>query len=127
MFRVLLVEDNEMNSDMLSRRLRRQGWQVSLATTGREAVDMATDNIPDLILMDLSLPEIDGWTATRILREHTATHDVLVIALTAHAMSGDCERALQAGCDGFETKPIDFARLLATIASLTATREHPCA
>jgi two-component system cell cycle response regulator DivK len=115
-----------MNSDMLSRRLKRQGWEVTLATTGSEGVLMAIETIPDLVLMDLSLPEIDGWTATRMLRENPVTKEIGIIALTAHAMSGDRERALSAGCDAFETKPIDFARLSAQIASLSAQRGKPC-
>jgi CheY-like chemotaxis protein len=119
MLRILVVEDNEMNSDMLSRRLLRKGWQVSLARTGREGVEMAVQTVPDLILMDMSLPEIDGWTATRMLRENPATQHIGIIALTAHAMSGDRERALEAGCDSFETKPINFVSLTAKIAELT--------
>ena len=126
MLRILLVEDNEMNSDMLSRRLKRQGWQVALATTGSEGVLMAIETTPDLILMDLSLPEIDGWTATRMLRANPVTKEIGIIALTAHAMSGDRERALSAGCDAFETKPIDFARLASQIANLTAQRGRSC-
>lgn len=115
-----------MNSDMLSRRLIRNGWQVTLATTGRQGVRMAIDTAPDLILMDMSLPEIDGWTATRMLRENPLTKEIGIIALTAHAMSGDRERALSAGCDAFETKPIDFAQLAAQIAKLAARRGKLC-
>lgn len=119
MLRILIVEDNEMNSDMLSRRLIRKGWQVSLARTGREGVEMAARTVPDLVLMDMSLPEIDGWTATRMLRENPLTKDLAIIALTAHAMPGDRERALAAGCDAFETKPIDFVSLSGKINELT--------
>lgn len=117
-FRILLVEDNEMNSDMLVRRLARKGYQVKLAVNGRQGVDFAASILPDLILMDMSLPEIDGWTATRMLRRNPATESIPVIALTAHAMSGDRERALEAGCDDFETKPVDFARLVGRIENL---------
>jgi two-component system cell cycle response regulator DivK len=123
---VLLVEDNEMNRDMLSRRLTRCGWHVLHATTGLQAVEMAAGTAPDIVLMDLSLPDLDGWEATRRIRENASTRGLPVIALTAHAMSGDRERALEAGCDGFETKPIDFPRLVAQIVSLTAAREQTC-
>jgi CheY-like chemotaxis protein len=121
-----LVEDNEMNSDMLSRRLTRRGWQVTLATTGSQGVRMAIETAPDLILMDMSLPEIDGWTATRMLRANPLTKEIGIIALTAHAMSGDRERALDAGCDAFETKPIDFAKLTSQIADVTVRRRKSC-
>ena len=104
---------------MLSRRLLRKGWEVSLARTGREGVEMAAQTLPDLILMDMSLPEIDGWTATRMLRANPLTQHIGIIALTAHAMSGERELALEAGCDDFETKPIDFASLTAKISELT--------
>lgn len=124
MLRILIVEDNEMNSDMLSRRLLRKGWSVFLAKTGREGVEMAAKNMPDLILMDMSLPEIDGWTATRMIRTNPLTRHIGIIALTAHAMSGDRERALEAGCDDFETKPINFASLTAKISELTDRGVH---
>jgi len=120
MLRILLVEDNEMNSDMLSRRLVRRGFEVSLARTGREGLHMAERMAPDLILMDMSVPEIDGWTATRMLRENPTTRHIGIIALTAHAMHGDRERALTAGCDAFETKPVNFVSLTAEIAKLSA-------
>ena len=126
MLRVLLVEDNEMNRDMLSRRLVRGGWAVLLAATGLEAVQMAAEHLPDVILMDLSLPDVDGWTATRMIRQDEVTKDIVVVALTAHAMSGDRERALSAGCDGFETKPIDFPHLVEQMSSLAAGRRQPC-
>ncbi len=113
--RLLLVEDNEMNRDMLSRRLRRHGFELHVATDGEQALQQAHSLGPDLILMDMSLPVIDGWEATRRLKAGEATRTIPVIALTAHAMSGDCERALEAGCDDFDTKPIDLPRLLAKI------------
>ena len=127
MLRILIVEDNEMNSDMLSRRLLRKGWEVSLARTGREGVEMAAKTLPDLILMDMSLPEIDGWTATRMLRANPLTRHIPIIALTAHAMSGDRERALAAGCDAYQTKPINFASLTAKIAELMDRGVHGAA
>ena len=109
--RILLVEDQEMNRDMLSRRLKKRGYEVSIAVDGAEGVDKARSENPDLILMDMSLPEIDGWEATRRLKSDDRTRAVPVIALTAHAMSGDRERAFEAGCDDYATKPIDFAVL----------------
>ena len=112
-----------MNSHMLSRRLERLGLEVKLARTGRKGIDMAISMQPDLILMDMSRPEIDGWTATRMLRENPATAKIGIIALTAHAMSGDRERVLDAGCDAFETKPVDFARLSTQIVELMERRE----
>lgn len=117
MAKILLVEDNEMNRDMLSRRLLRQGHELVMAVDGQEAVDKAMTEAPDLILMDLSLPIIDGWEATRRIR--TASNRPLpIIALTAHAMAGDREKALQAGCDDFDTKPVDLPRLLGKIEAL---------
>ena len=115
MAKVLLVEDNEMNRDMLSRRLTKRGYDVEVAVDGAEAVSMAKANPPDLILMDMSLPIMDGWTATRALKEEDATRSIPVIALTAHAMSGDQERAIEAGCDDFDTKPVELQRLLGKI------------
>jgi CheY-like chemotaxis protein len=112
MTRILLVEDNEMNRDMLSRRLERKGYEVELAVDGRQGVDKAKTLEYDLVLMDMSLPEIDGWAATRELRADPATKELPIIALTAHAMSGDRERALEAGCDDYDTKPIELNRLL---------------
>ena len=120
MARVLLVEDNEMNRDMLSRRLTKRGYDVEIAVDGAEAVSMATANPPDLILMDMSLPIMDGWTATRTLKGEASTAGVPVIALTAHAMAGDQERALEAGCDDFDTKPVELQRLLGKMESLLA-------
>lgn len=119
---VLLVEDNEANRNMLSRRLIRNYWEVSMATDGREGLEMAAALKPDLILMDMSLPEVSGWEATKRLKESNDTRGIPVIALTAHAMPNDMERALNAGCDAFETKPIDFAHLLETMARLLAKR-----
>jgi CheY-like chemotaxis protein len=117
MARILLVEDNEMNRDMLSRRLVRSGHEVSIAIDGQEAIDKATAEAPDVILMDLSLPVIDGWEATRRLRADPATAGLRIIALTSHAMSGDREKALAAGCDDYDTKPLDLPRLLGKIAA----------
>lgn len=115
---ILLVEDNELNRDMLSRRLARQGYQVVQAVDGGEAIERARDSAPDLILMDLSLPVIDGWEATRRLKADEATRRIPVIALTAHAMAGDREQAMAAGCDDFDTKPVELPRLLEKIAAL---------
>jgi two-component system cell cycle response regulator DivK len=118
MTRILLVEDNEMNRDMLSRRLERKGYEVELAVDGRQGVDKAKTLEYDLVLMDMSLPEIDGWEATRELRADPATKELPIIALTAHAMSGDRERALDAGCDDYDTKPIELSRLLGKMEAL---------
>lgn len=118
---ILLVEDNELNRDMLSRRLARQGYQVVQAVDGGEAIARARDSAPDLILMDLSLPVIDGWEATRRLKADEATRRIPVIALTAHAMAGDREQAMAAGCDDFDTKPVELPRLLEKIAALLGT------
>ena len=115
---ILLVEDNEMNRDMLSRRLERAGYRVILAVDGPRGIAAARMEAPDLVLMDMSLPEIDGWEATRHLKQDPATRGIPVIALTAHAMVSDREKALQAGCDDYDTKPIDFARLRAKIQKL---------
>lgn len=112
---ILIVEDNEMNRDMLSRRLKRRGYDILFATNGAEGLEQAHAQSPDLILMDMSLPVIDGWDATRQLKASQATKKIPIIALTAHAMSGDRQRALDAGCDDFETKPIELERLLEKI------------
>ncbi len=120
MARVLIVEDNEMNRDMLARRLSRRGHEVSVAVDGRMGIERARAEVPDVILMDLSLPEVDGWEATRRLKADSATAPIPVIALTAHAMPGDSARAREAGCDDYDTKPVELARLLAKIAALTA-------
>jgi CheY-like chemotaxis protein len=118
--KILLVEDNAMNRDMLSRRLLRSGYLVAMAVDGREGIAMAQAERPDLILMDLSLPGIDGWEATRRLKSDDATRRIPVIALTAHAMSSDRQRAIAAGCDDYDTKPIDYQRLLLKIESALA-------
>ncbi|MBC8003564.1 MAG: response regulator [Opitutaceae bacterium] len=116
--KILLVEDNEMNRDMLSRRLERKGFQVVIAVDGGEGVAKAQTEVPDLILMDMSLPVMDGWEATRLLKTFPATQGIPVIALTAHAMSGDREKAVAAGCDDYDTKPVDLVRLLSKIEAL---------
>jgi CheY-like chemotaxis protein len=123
MSKILLVEDNEMNWDMLSRRLGRKGYAVVVATDGQQGLDMARSEAPDLILMDMSLPVVDGWEATRQLKAAPETRSIPVIALTAHAMAGDREQALAAGCDDYEGKPIEFDRLLSKIQLLLARTE----
>ena len=115
MSKILLVEDNEMNRDMLTRRLERKGFEVVIAVDGQAGIDMASSSNPDIILMDLSLPFIDGWEATRKIKATPVTQSIPVIALTAHAMAGDEQKALEAGCDDYDTKPIDFKRLLGKI------------
>ena len=116
--RILLVEDNEMNRDMLSRRLERRGYEVLIAVDGQAGIDMAKAQNPDLILMDMSLPVIDGWEATRTLKDGPDTSEIPIIALTAHAMSTDRDKALEAGCDDYDTKPIELPRLLAKMEAL---------
>ena len=118
MAKILLVEDNELNRDMLSRRLSRRGYLVVEATDGEAALALAASERPDLILMDMSLPVLDGWEATRRLKAAPATRPIPVIALTAHAMVDDRERSLEAGCDDFDTKPVEIERLLGKIARL---------
>ena len=118
MARILLVEDNEMNRDMLSRRLVRRGYDVVIAVDGEAGVAMARSEAPALILMDMSLPGLDGWEATRRIKAAPETTRIPVIALTAHAMSGDREKAVAAGCDDFDTKPVDLDRLLQKIETL---------
>jgi two-component system, cell cycle response regulator DivK len=118
MTKVLLVEDNEMNRDMLSRRLIRRGFDVVFAVNGKQGVDLARSEKPDIILMDMSLPIMDGWEATRCVKGDDATRSVPVIGLTAHAMSGDREKALEAGCDDYDTKPVEFDRLIGKIERL---------
>ncbi|HEY9640704.1 MAG TPA: response regulator [Coleofasciculaceae cyanobacterium] len=115
---ILLVEDNEMNRDMLSRRLERKGLQVLIAIDGEQGIQLAETEAPDLILMDMSLPVMDGWSATRHLKSMPRTQLIPIIALTAHAMSGDRERCLEVGCDDYDTKPIEFSRLLGKIQAL---------
>ena len=118
MVKILLVEDNEMNRDMLSRRLERKGYDVEMAVDGRQGVEKAKTLAYDLVLMDMSLPEIDGWEATRELRADPTTKELPIIALTAHAMSGDREKALEAGCNDYDTKPIELSRLLGKMEAL---------
>lgn len=118
MAKILLVEDNEMNRDMLSRRLTRRGFQVVIAVDGAQGVAMAQTESPDLILMDMSLPVMDGWEATQHLKTAPETQTIPIIALTAHAMAGDREKALAAGCDDYDTKPIEFTRLFSKIQTL---------
>lgn len=125
MARILVVEDNEMNRDMLSRRLERRGYEVLVAVDGAEGVARATAELPDLVLMDMSLPEVDGWEATRRLRADERTRAIPIIALTAHAMAGDRQQAIEAGCSDYDTKPIDFTRLLAKIEALLRGPEQP--
>jgi two-component system cell cycle response regulator DivK len=121
MTKVLLVEDNEMNRDMLSRRLIRRGFQVVFAIDGKQGIELARRELPDIVLMDMSLPIIDGWEATRRLKADDTTRNVPVIGLTAHAMSGDREKAIEAGCDDYDTKPVELDRLIAKIARLLGT------
>jgi two-component system, cell cycle response regulator DivK len=122
MAKILLVEDNEMNRDMLSRRLERRGYEVVIAVDGQQGVDLAQATSPDLILMDMSLPVIDGWEATRQLKSMDRMKTVPIIALTAHAMSGDREKALEAGCNDYDTKPIELPRLLGKIEALLGSK-----
>jgi two-component system cell cycle response regulator DivK len=117
---ILLVEDNELNRDMLSRRLQRRGYTVLIAVDGVEGMESARRDRPDLILMDMSLPILDGWEATRRLKADPETRDIPIIGLSAHAMSGDREKALEAGCDDYDTKPVDLARLLEKISDRLA-------
>jgi len=118
MVKVLLVEDNEMNRDMLSRRLIRRGFEVVFAVDGKQGVDLARSEKPDIILMDMSLPVMDGWEATRCVKSDDATRSVPVIGLTAHAMSGDREKAIEAGCDDYDTKPVEIDRLIGKMERL---------
>ena len=118
--KILLVEDNELNRDMLTRRLKRKGFTVLCAENGQEGIEVAQSEKPDIILMDLSLPIVDGWTAAETLKADATTKSIPIIALTAHAMKGDREKALEAGCDDYDTKPIDFERLLDKINTLTS-------
>jgi two-component system cell cycle response regulator DivK len=118
MAKILLVEDNEMNRDMLSRRLARRGYDVAIAVDGEQGLAMARSEAPALILMDMSLPGLDGWEATRRIKTSPETRSIPVIALTAHAMAGDREKAIAAGCDDFDTKPVDFTRLVEKIEML---------
>jgi CheY-like chemotaxis protein len=119
--KVLLVEDNEMNRDMLSRRLKKKGFEVVMAFDGKQGVDMASEQAPDIILLDMSLPVMDGWEAAANIKKTATTKGIPIIALTAHAMAGDKEKALGAGCDDYDTKPVDFTRLLSKIDALLDT------
>ena len=118
MAKVLLVEDNEMNRDMLSRRLVRRGFEVLIAVDGAQGVAMSKTEAPDIVLMDMSLPVMNGWEATRAIKADAATQHVPVIALTAHSMAGDREKAMEAGCDDYDVKPVDMERLLGKMAAL---------
>lgn len=118
MSKILLVEDNEMNRDMLSRRLQKRGYEIVMALDGAQGVELAQTAAPDLILMDMSLPVMDGWEATRRIKANPDTHKIPIIALTAHAMSDDRDKAMEAGCDEYDTKPIDLERLLPKIQKL---------
>jgi two-component system cell cycle response regulator DivK len=124
MAKVLLVEDNEMNRDILSRRLSRRGYVVVFAMDGQQGVEMARSDKPDVILMDMSLPVMDGWEATRRIKSDDAMRNVPVIGLTAHAMSGDREKALKAGCDDYDTKPVELDRLIEKIERLLGERQN---
>jgi len=116
--KVLLIEDNDLNRDMLTRRLQRRGYDIVSATDGEQGVALASSERPDLILMDISLPGLNGWDATRRIRENSATAGIPIIALTAHAMSGDREKTIEAGCDEYETKPVELNTLLAKMQAL---------
>ena len=118
--KILLVEDNEINRDMLSRRLERRGYRVTIALDGEQGVSMAGSEAPDLILMDMSLPVLDGWEAARRLKAAPETRSIPIIALTAHAMAGDRERAIESGCNDYDTKPVEFERLLEKIETILA-------
>ena len=118
MSKILLVEDNEMNRDMLSRRLQRRGYEVVIAVDGEQGVALARSENPELILMDISLPDLDGWDATRRIKASPETQSIPVLALTAHAMSGDREKCLEAGCEDYDTKPVDLERLLRKMQAL---------
>ena len=122
MAKILLIEDNEMNRDMLSRRLERRGYQVVIAEDGATGVSLAKSEVPDLILMDMSLPVMDGWEATRHIKASSGTSGIPIIALTAHAMAGDEQKAREAGCNDYDTKPIEFQRLIGKIDSLLGAK-----
>jgi CheY-like chemotaxis protein len=125
MKKILLIEDNELNRDMLSRRLSRRGYEVLVAVDGRQGVRLAREQMPDLILMDMNLPEVDGWEATRRIKADTSTRHVPVIALTAHAMPGDAEKAIAAGCDDYDTKPVEMPRLMAKMCAFLGPPPEP--
>ena len=124
MHKILLIEDNEMNRDMLSRRLTRKGFEITIAEDGEKGVQMAETESPNLIIMDISLPVMDGYEATRQIKANPTTRSIPVVALTAHAMSGDREKCLEAGCDEYETKPVDLPRLLDKIEQLLVGSPH---
>ena len=123
--KILLVEDNDVNRDMLSRRLERRGYRVAIALDGEQGVSMAGSEAPDLILMDMSLPVLDGWEAARQLKAALETRSIPIIALTAHAMVGDREKAIEAGCDDYDTKPVEFQRLLEKIETILGKGTPP--
>jgi CheY-like chemotaxis protein len=125
MAKILIVENNEMNLDMLSRRLIRRGYDIIVARDGAEGITAAKSQTPDLVLMDMSLPEVNGWEATQGLKAEPLTQAIPIIGLSAHAMAGDCERALEAGCDDYDTKPVEFPRLLRKIEALLARDRAP--
>jgi CheY-like chemotaxis protein len=127
MHKILLIEDNEMNRDMLSRRLTRKGFEIAIAEDGEHGVEMAQSESPSLILMDISLPVMDGYEATRQIKANPTTRSIPIVALTAHAMSGDREKCLEAGCDEYETKPVDLPRLLDKIEKLLVGESHESA
>jgi two-component system, cell cycle response regulator DivK len=122
-YKILVIEDDEMNMDMITQRLELRGYRVLGAVDGLDGIDLAREELPDLILMDVNLPEIDGWETTRRLKAEPATRQIPVVALTAHAMVRDRDKALQAGCDDYETKPVDFQRLLSKIEALLVNRQ----
>lgn len=124
MAKILLVEDDEMNRDMLSRRLIRRGYEVTIATDGRQAISMTEELQPDLVLMDMSLPEISGWDAANAIKSNPALRSIPIIALTAHAMESDKHRALNTGCDDFDTKPVELERLLGKMQKLIAVNRN---
>jgi CheY-like chemotaxis protein len=125
--KILLVEDNDMNRDMLSRRLERRGYELLMAVDGGQGLSLAREQAPDLILLDMSLPVVDGWTAARQLKDDPATGAIPIIALTAHAMAGDREKALAAGCDDYDSKPVEFSRLLEKIERFLSAGGQPAA
>jgi CheY-like chemotaxis protein len=125
MAKILLVEDNEMNRDMLSRRLTRKGYEVIIAVDGQDGIDRAQSILPDLIIMDMSLPVIDGWTATTMLKQNPQTRPIPIIGFSAHAMVGDREKGMKAGCDDYDTKPVEFNRLLGKIEALLKRATTP--
>ena len=122
--KILLVEDNDLNRDMLSRRLQRRGYEVLLAVDGQQAVDIALSELPSLILMDISLPILDGYEATRRIKSEPQTQGIPILALTAHAMAGDREKSLEAGCDDYDTKPVEFGRLVGKIQKLLVANSN---